>query len=100
MPAAVRHVVLPHGGGDVEKHASKDPWHQFEGLVFVLISIHVAALGFWCWLLWKSRATKRAADGAGSGAKASKAAAAAAQSDWRSPRDILRAYQKTSLGKA
>lgn len=103
-------VVLPHGlpahegAGGAEGH--KDAWHQFEGLVFVLIGIHVAALAFWGYLLYASRERKRAklAAAAKSGAKAgggggASGSAVAGGADWRTPKEIMRAYQKQHLGK-
>lgn len=94
MPAAKgpRHVVLPQGLGatPVRPGGHQDAWHQFEGLVFILVAIHVAAFAFWCWLLWSSRKAKEAA---------ASAAASASAAPGRSTRDVLRAYHKTTLGK-
>lgn len=93
----VKQVVLPQGLSSPHEHShSKDPWHQFEGLVFVLIFVHVAAFAFWCYLLYKSRAKRNEASSSGgsSGKAAGKAVAAG-----RSPKDILKAYQKAQLGK-
>jgi hypothetical protein len=97
-----QHVVLPHSEHLYPQHTQhKDAWHQFEGLVFALVMIHVAAFAFWCYLLYKSKAA-RAADGSGpkGGVKAGAAAAATAAGDWKTPKEILKAYQKAQLGKA
>lgn len=99
-----QHVVLPQTQHLYPQHQQhKDAWHQFEGLVFALIFIHIAAFAFWCYLLYKSRASR--AEKAGNvkaGGKAGSAAAAgtAAGGDWKSPKEILKAYQKAQLGKA
>lgn len=97
----VKQVVLPQGltlqHSDHTQHA-RDPWHQFEGLVFALISIHVAAFAFWCYLLYKSRVKRVDNSSGGSSSKGSRPATAAA--DWKSPKEILKAYQKSQLGKA
>jgi hypothetical protein len=91
----------------VQNKKTKDAWHQFEGLVFVLVAIHAAAFGFWCWLLYSSRRNNNAStkqqqqqaggsggvDGARSGLGGSSSAGN------RSTRDILRAYHKSTIGK-
>jgi hypothetical protein len=93
-----------------QQQAQHDAWHQFEGLVFVLIFIHMAAFAFWCWLLYKSRASKAAAaaENGGRGSSGGRQAlaggaprpGAAAAGEGRTTRDILKAYQKAQLGKA
>lgn len=95
----VKQLILPQGLSEPhDPHAhTKDPWHQFEGLVFALIFIHMAAFAFWCYLLYKSRAKR--ADNSSGGSKGSKPAAAP-QADWKSPKEILKAYQKAQLGKS
>jgi hypothetical protein len=75
---------------------------QFEGLVFVLVAIHVAAFAFWCWLLWSSRRAKEAAAAAAAGASTAAGGGGAgtgAGAAGRSTRDMLRAYHKSTLGK-
>ena len=62
--------------------------------MFALVAIHFAAFGFWCWLLWSSRRAEAANGGSGSGARGG-----AGASGSQSARDLLRAYQKSSLGK-
>ena len=64
--------------------------------MFVLVAVHVAAFGFWCWLLWSSRRNKQQDDGGRNGAASAGSSATAAG---RSTRDILRAYHKSTLGK-
>jgi hypothetical protein len=92
-----KQVVLPEGlSSPHNQHHSKDPWHQFEGLVFALIVIHMAAFAFWCYLLYKSRSKR--AEGSSSGSSRGKSAAG--QGEWKSPKEILKAYQKAQLGKA
>lgn len=86
----MKQVVLPQGLSIHEEQTHKDPWHQFEGLVFILIGIHVAAFAFWCYLLYKSKRN----------AKDSSAKPADSSSDWRTPKDILRAYHKAQIGKS
>eukprot|EP00798_Chlamydomonas_sp_ICE-L_P004392 gene4392-14518_t len=46
--------------------AHQDPWHQWEGLVFVLLVIHILALVFWSYVLYKERSRKKTGKG-GSG---------------------------------
>ncbi|KAI8475196.1 MAG: hypothetical protein J3K34DRAFT_465124 [Monoraphidium minutum] len=95
---AARHVVLPQGLGAAPAKPGQHPhdaWHQFEGLVFVLVGVHVAAFAFWCWLLWASRKAKDAAAAAGGGGVGGAGGGAAS----RSTRDILRAYNKSIMGK-
>ncbi|GBF95469.1 hypothetical protein Rsub_07819 [Raphidocelis subcapitata] len=92
MPAP-RHVVLPQGlGATMAKPEHQDAWHQYEGLIFFLAAIHVAAFAFWCWLLASSRKAK-AAEGV------TPSASSAALAAGRTTRDVLRAYHKSSLGK-
>jgi hypothetical protein len=101
MPTKQRHVVLTHSEHlypQPQHQQHKDAWHQFEGLVFALVFIHVAAFAFWCYLLYKSKASR--AEAAKGGLKAAAAAAATAVGDGKSPKDILKAYQKAQLGKA
>ena len=101
--ATKQHVVLPQTQHMYPQHQHeqhKDAWHQFEGLVFALIVIHVAAFAFWCYLLYKSRASKAEAASGAKGVKAGAAAAATAAGGIKSPKDILKAYQKAQLGKA
>lgn len=86
-----RTVVLPEGPAGHPLHAHKDPWHQLEGIVFVLIAVHLSAFLYWCYLLYVSRqAKKRRMDTNPEAAKAH---------DWRTPRDILGSYEKNRLGK-
>jgi hypothetical protein len=55
-----------------------------------LLQVHLVAFGFWCYLLYASRKRK----------EGSSAASVARQlADWRSPRDVLKAYQKAHIGK-
>lgn len=105
MPSK-QHVVLPHSQHHQlypQQHqpaSHKDAWHQFEGLVFALVMIHVAAFAFWCYLLYKSKAARAEAAGTGKGGvKAGAAAAATAAGVGKSPKEILKAYQKAQLGK-
>lgn len=101
MPT-IQHVVLPQNQHMYPQHQQhKDAWHQFEGLVFALIFIHVAAFAFWCYLLYKSKAARsEAAKGRAKSSTGAAAAAATAAGDWKSPKEILKAYQKAQLGKA
>lgn len=103
-----KQVVLPHSlptdvGTPQASH--KDAWHQFEGLVFVLIGIHVAALAFWGYLLYASRERKRARQAASKvnsqagSASAMSCTAPSSTSEWRTPKEIKRAYQKQHIGK-
>lgn len=98
-----QHVVLPHQQHHLypqhqQQQQHKDAWHQFEGLVFALVMIHVAAFAFWCYLLYKSKAAR--ADAAAKGGARTGKPAAATGGDWKAPKDILKAYQKAQLGKS
>jgi hypothetical protein len=112
--AMKKHVVLPqamsihalHTG--MHQHAPghpdhpqhhRDPFHQFEGLLGVLVVVHLAAFGFWCYLLYASRKRKQE-KAAAVGGSSSVPGASSKLGDWRSPRDVLKAYQKAHLGKS
>jgi hypothetical protein len=114
--AARLHVVLPQGldphhvTPHHSHHLRRDAWHQWEGLVLVLVLVHLLALAFWASLLYSTRANRQGRAGSGSGAAASKRGAAAAAGSaaaagaaqpqkWRTPRDVLLSYQKARLGK-
>jgi hypothetical protein len=64
--------------------------HQLASILSVLVGIHLVALAYWMYLLYLSR-DKR------------KRAAAKAKGDsspaWRTPKDIMREYQKAQIGK-
>lgn len=108
MPTAKQHMVLQHHQHEHhlypqpqhQQEGHKDAWHQFEGLVFALIFIHVAAFGFWAYLLYKSRAARADTAKGGNKAAAGAAGSTAAGTFGKSPKDILKAYQKAQLGKA
>jgi hypothetical protein len=115
----VKPVVLPQGNTTHQKHAAfsagaagahsmhplpgmhhthphhTDPFHQFEGLLLALVFIHVAAFAFWCYLLYASKRRKALAMESVSNS----AAAAQKLTDWRSPKDVLKAYQKKQKTK-
>lgn len=111
--AARLHVVLPQGldphhvTPHHSHHLRRDAWHQWEGLVLVLVLVHLLALAFWASLLYSTRANRQSRASGGAAAKraaataaASSAAAAAQQPQkWRTPRDVLLSYQKARLGK-
>jgi hypothetical protein len=96
-----KHVIL----GREHEHHHKDAWHQFEGLVVVLVACHGVAFLFWAWLLYKTRRASLAAGGGGArGAGGPRGAKGQARkttpaSEWRTPREILLAQQKAKLGK-
>ncbi|MEW5297221.1 MAG: hypothetical protein WDW38_006045 [Sanguina aurantia] len=104
-----RSVVLPqdkHSDRHVV-HTHPDPWHQWEGLVAALVAMHIVALAFWCYLLYVSRDGKKKG-GKRPGAVSSLAStfgsregsgAGGRSTEWRSPREILSAYNKQLLGK-
>lgn len=97
-----QHVVLQHNHQLYPQHQQqhKDAWHQFEGLVFALVFIHMAAFAFWAYLLYKSKSARAdAAAGGKGGVKAGAAAVATAVGVGKSPKEILKAYQKAQLGK-
>ncbi|KXZ41885.1 hypothetical protein GPECTOR_252g632 [Gonium pectorale] len=112
-----KHVIL---GRTEHEHPPKDAWHQFEGLVVVLVAIHALAFLFWAWLLYKTRraggntvkAVAGAGAGAGSGARSGKWSKSSGGSgppaatsprrtapafEWRTPREIL-AQQRAKAG--
>ncbi|GLC44803.1 hypothetical protein PLESTB_001212400 [Pleodorina starrii] len=97
-----KHVIL----GREHEHHHKDAWHQFEGLVVVLVACHAVAFLFWAWLLYKTRRANGAAAGGGgsAGSKGAKGKASPARKttpafEWRTPREILLAQQKAKMGK-
>lgn len=115
MPASTskKHVVLPKGvhPQHVTPHHT-DALHQWEGLLVILVFVHLVAFLFWGWLLYRSRdgKAKRAgvasagqgSSGAGRNGSSGVAAAGSAPAkklEWRTPRDILSAYNKQRLGK-
>ena len=71
-------------------HHYHDPWLQWEGLVVILVGVHLVAFCYWCWLLYASREKKRGGQLGGT------AVPAANKFEWRTPRDVL----KARLGKA
>lgn len=104
-----RSVVLPHDkhGDRHVVHTHPDPWHQWEGLVAGLVGIHILALGFWCYLLYVSRDKNKKGSKRSGGVVSSIAStftsreggASGKSAEWRSPREILSAYNKQLLGK-
>lgn len=94
-----QHVVLPQGldPHHVTPHGHRrQQWEQWEGLVLVLVLVHLVALAFWASLLYSTRQAKR---GEAAGRDARGAGAAAQPQRWRTPRDVLLAAQKARLGK-
>lgn len=99
-----QHVVLPQGldPHHVTLHGHRrQQWEQWEGLVLVLVLVHLVALAFWASLLYSTREQRRAKRGdAAAGRDSSRVAGAAAQPQrWRTPRDVLLSAQKARLGK-
>lgn len=105
-----RSVVLPHDkhGDRHIVHTHPDPWQQWEGLVAGLVGVHIIALGFWCYLLYVSRDKNKKGSKRSGGVVSSIASTFASRegggqagksAEWRSPREILSAYNKQLLGK-
>jgi len=97
--AAGAHSMHPLPGMHQTHPHHSDPFHQFEGLLMALVFIHVAAFVFWFYLLYVSKRKKALAM-----ESVSNSAAAQKLTDWRSPKDVLKAYQKKQkkqlMGKA
>ncbi|GIL92294.1 hypothetical protein Vretimale_18447 [Volvox reticuliferus] len=98
-----KHVIL----GREHEHHHKDTWHQFEGLVVVLVACHALAFLFWAWLLYKTRRVSSTASGGsrvggkgtGKSTPANHARKTTPAFEWRTPRDILLSQQKAKMGK-
>eukprot|EP00195_Chlamydomonas_chlamydogama_P006447 CAMPEP_0202899974 /NCGR_PEP_ID=MMETSP1392-20130828/9359_1 /ASSEMBLY_ACC=CAM_ASM_000868 /TAXON_ID=225041 /ORGANISM="Chlamydomonas chlamydogama, Strain SAG 11-48b" /LENGTH=122 /DNA_ID=CAMNT_0049586279 /DNA_START=332 /DNA_END=700 /DNA_ORIENTATION=- len=96
-----RKVVLPEGLSGHHTLPHHDPWHQWEGLVVILVVVHLMALVFYVWVLYSGDAAKRRS-GKEHGSRASsqhKLSGPWRSTEWRSPKEILAAYQKQRLGK-
>lgn len=101
-PTTMRSVVLPQGLSGHHTQAHKDAWHQWEGLVVILVAIHLVAFVFWCYLLYASKERRRKeGKGGGNGGIARSAALHTSRgaAEWRSPREILAQFEKARLGK-
>lgn len=97
-----KHVIL----GREHVHHHKDAWHNFEGLVVVLVACHAVAFLFWAWLLYKTRRagvsstpTGAKAAGKGKGSTPGHLHKTTPAFEWRTPREILLAQQKAKMGK-
>jgi hypothetical protein len=46
-----RKVVLPEGLSGHHHIPHHDPWHQWEGLIVILVILHIGVLLFYTWIL-------------------------------------------------
>jgi heme/copper-type cytochrome/quinol oxidase subunit 2 len=82
--------AVVHGLGPQQPAAEKeaDTWHHLSSILTVLVVVHAVALAYWLYLLFASRERRKQ-----QGKDKEEAPA------WRTPKDIMREYQKQQLGK-
>ena len=83
---------MPHGQGHAAHPAERDPdsWAHLSSILTVLVAVHAVALAYWLYLLFISRERRK---------QRARERGEEAPPAWRTPKDIMREYQKAQLGK-
>ncbi|GAX82391.1 hypothetical protein CEUSTIGMA_g9819.t1 [Chlamydomonas eustigma] len=108
-----RKVVLPEGLSGHHHIPHHDPWHQWEGLIVILVILHIGVLLFYAWILMEDKKKEkkqrsmhssiedrnRKGGGTFSLRGGTLGNSPANKNEWRTPKEILASYQKQRLGK-